>query len=237
MIKTSNLFDSFKDHLEKITPQLADDWRISKTKANNKMKISSEILNVYFDIPVNSFFDDLLRLNISLVGNSLTGSYIFSRDRHIFSEMEYYEWEDAQELKNTNSFKKSDLIAGELYKFDNGTRAFYLGYRYIIKRKDTCFFSLKPIINPDDYTKCVKTHIFAKENGDGSMARNKKHSHFLNPKDKIVSYIDKYKLSIEEIETKIESISYFNKFIFCDDYMVYDPIIRYDNYKFIVEEK
>ena len=88
-----------------------------------------------------------------MIGNKITGIWIFDKNRNICSEQEFYEWEDLLETKKVDEIKKNDLIVGNEYKLENGDTGVYLGFKYMSKvnYKD---------ISVQNVSKISKKHFF-----------------------------------------------------------------------------
>ena len=207
-----NKFNGFTENGSKIIPKMASDWKFSTSYRNNYLKVSSVEVNQSFIIPMQDFFNKLSTLNISTVGRNIIGSFIFDKDRIICSEDEYFRWEDKQETIQNKEIKKTDLIVGEAYIDEKGTRLYYLGFRYIIRRKDNSYYQSVLDVSRDT-TKIKKTYLFSKK---GSRAAFDKQT------SKIVSMDGKKGEVINQdtIDRYIFNYKSKGKIIFCEEYRI-----------------
>jgi len=158
-----NKFNSFTDNKVKIIPALASDYivKYQNTYKKNVVNISSESLNQSFYVPLNTFFDSCERLNITIVGNKIQGTYIFDKDRQIHSEEEYFQWQDELEIINASEIKKNDLVPGELCVFEDGSKYFFIGSKFVSILKE---YFYREGFDPKKISTISKKHFFIPEN-------------------------------------------------------------------------
>jgi len=243
-----NKFNSFTYNEEEIVPQLASDYRLSASSRVNAIHIYSESLNQRFLIPAATFYDSCEEKDISIKGNIIQGSFIFGKNKEIYTEEEYFEWQDAIEMNSNKEIKKKDLIPGELCILDNGEKYFFLGTKYVSKYKENCFYEIMDFLYDMDITKINKKYYFIKENElpnetdkfDMSVAYRTRGIHtpslnFLkdaisdNLKNKIIG-IDKNTLSKKETSELLMLIYMDNKNIaFFEDFKEENPNYIWSN--------
>jgi len=156
----AKLFKRFTSIKKKITPELADDWKIQPKGYNTigGMMLRSEKLDqTVADIDMRRFLQFLEEQQLELKGLSIKGNYIIGNDRSFYTEEMYNTWKDKYEKKVSTEISKKDLIVGQEYESICGGTFFYLGSYYVIKHKS------KSIKNKDSYqvslTKQKLTHL------------------------------------------------------------------------------
>ena len=218
-----NRFNSFTDNGQKITPALASDWIFNDSDRSDYLRFSSSSLSQSFTVYLGDFIAFTKRLNITMVGNKLQGSFIFDKDRDLQSEQEYYEWEDQLEMNAQNEIKKADLVAGEAYKDDSGHTVIYLGSKYVSKIKGS-YYNIKNSTINEKVGSISKKHLFIYKrdlNQNYSWSSQIKDSY----KGKIIEVSPKNSITDEKL-VKLQR-SYYEKdqrIAFCDDYKAMNPI-------------
>jgi len=197
-------FNSFKDNGQDIVPALASDWEfsISNASGNNQISISSTQLDQRFSIYIESFFTSLERLSIHSIGNKLQGSFIFDRYRAIFSEEEYFQWEDQLESNSLNEIKKKDLIPGQGYLDENGDMVYYLGFRFVSTLKEPLYKIRNYGITPNSISKVTKKYFFISQKDEAVLINN-------NFNRKIIDIVDK-KIKNQDVLLKTYYENRFN---------------------------
>lgn len=158
-------FGFFIDQGNRVSPKLTDDWVLGASFKEGNLNISSQKLNLSFNIPDGQFLLNSLRLNIQLSSNNtLIGSFIFSKKREIFDEYEYREWLSECNRIKRDSIKKSKLLKGSLYLLEDKSEVYFLGTKYISTFKGVINKALnKTELTKEMFTPISKRYLFSDE--------------------------------------------------------------------------
>ena len=185
-------FKPFTSYGKKIVPAVTNDWEIHTTFSNRKecLMLKSISLGQQVDMHTNSLFLFFDQNNIQINGRKINASLAVDGRGNFRSDEEFYRWEDYMESLSNNSVKKSDLIIGESYQFDNNDSVIYLGSKFISRSKYNLAFNLENI------TKISKKHFFYSNKFKTIIQQNKE----------TISYGDDKVLSEEECSKTIKEI-------------------------------
>lgn len=127
-------FKPFTSGGKKIIPTVANDWELQAKsyRTNDGVALYSPSLNTtIYDLDFRSFLNFLIKENVTMTGNKITGNFIIGQARVLRKESDYNETMSIKSIRTETIIPKKDYIIGATYETVCGEILTYLGERYI----------------------------------------------------------------------------------------------------------
>lgn len=151
------MFKEFTSMHKKITPTLTDDWEIipESWRSNDGFSLKSKKLDQQIaDINLRRFLRFCKEQNVEIKGLKLTGLFIIGKDRAVYTEDMFKQWQDKFKKRTETLIPRSEWIPGHKYLTPCGQTQIYLGSRYVSNIKESALQTGKY----DEFTKVTKKY-------------------------------------------------------------------------------